>query len=50
MFYFSSGYRMSRPVCRNRVTGLEVEEQLCNAAQKPALNTVPCNPQRCPPK
>ncbi|XP_071450701.1 protein madd-4-like isoform X3 [Hetaerina americana] len=44
------GYKMSRPVCRNRVSGKESDEQLCNAAQRPAPKIVECNTQRCPAK
>ncbi|XP_017781634.1 PREDICTED: ADAMTS-like protein 1 isoform X2 [Nicrophorus vespilloides] len=44
------GYKMSRPVCQNRVSGEEVEEQLCNASQKPDASVVPCNMHNCPPK
>lgn len=44
------GYKMSRPVCQNRVSGVEVEPQLCNAAQKPDATVVKCNTHKCPPK
>ncbi|KAK9728281.1 ADAMTS cysteine-rich domain [Popillia japonica] len=44
------GYKMSRPICLNRVTGEEVEEQLCNESQKPESAIVECNTHNCPPK
>ncbi|XP_039277777.1 ADAMTS-like protein 1 isoform X2 [Nilaparvata lugens] len=44
------GYRMSTVVCKNRVTGSQVEAQLCNASQQPDANLVECNMHRCPPK
>ncbi|RZF41389.1 hypothetical protein LSTR_LSTR000103 [Laodelphax striatellus] len=44
------GYRMSTVVCKNRVTGSQVEPQLCNASQQPDANLVECNMHRCPPK
>ncbi|XP_050294708.1 protein madd-4 [Anthonomus grandis grandis] len=44
------GYKMSRPVCQNRVTGVEVEEELCNDSQKPDSTVVECNTHTCPPR
>nr|CAD7424514.1 unnamed protein product [Timema monikensis] len=44
------GYKMSRPVCRSRVSGLEVEEQLCDSSQRPDPKLVECNTHRCPAK
>ncbi|GLV43482.1 no long nerve cord [Carabus blaptoides fortunei] len=44
------GYKMSRPVCKNRVSGTEVEEQLCNASQRPEANVIQCNTHKCPPR
>ncbi|XP_015837335.1 protein madd-4 isoform X3 [Tribolium castaneum] len=44
------GYKMSRPLCQNRVTGEEVEEELCNESQKPDSTIVECNTHNCPPK
>ncbi|XP_074042343.1 ADAMTS-like no long nerve cord isoform X3 [Leptinotarsa decemlineata] len=44
------GYKMSRPLCQNRVTGEEVEEELCNDTQKPDSTVVECNVHNCPPK
>ncbi|KAJ8963231.1 hypothetical protein NQ318_018697 [Aromia moschata] len=43
------GYKMSRPVCQNRVTGDEVEEELCNDSQRPDSTVVECNVHSCPP-
>ncbi|XP_072391161.1 protein madd-4 isoform X2 [Diabrotica undecimpunctata] len=44
------GYKMSRPLCQNRLTGDEVEEKLCNESQKPDSTVVECNTHNCPPK
>ncbi|XP_049830977.1 protein madd-4-like isoform X2 [Schistocerca gregaria] len=44
------GRKMSRPVCRNRVTGAEADEKLCNASQKPPRLFLSCNAHRCPAK
>ncbi|XP_022920752.1 protein madd-4 isoform X2 [Onthophagus taurus] len=44
------GYKMSRPVCQNVVTGEEVEEQLCNESQRPDNTVIECNMHTCPPK
>ncbi|XP_055302398.1 protein madd-4 isoform X5 [Sitodiplosis mosellana] len=44
------GYKMSRPLCRNRMTGQEVEESLCNAVMRPEPAVVQCNTHSCPPK
>ncbi|XP_054277879.1 protein madd-4-like [Macrosteles quadrilineatus] len=44
------GYKMSQAVCRNRVTGADVDSQLCNASQQPEPQVVECNTHRCPPK
>jgi hypothetical protein len=49
-FYFVSGYKMSRPVCINQVSGAEVDEPLCNASQRPEPKVVECNIHRCPAK
>lgn len=45
-----AGYKMSRPVCQNRLTGEEVEEELCNDSQKPDSTVAECNTHNCPPK
>jgi hypothetical protein len=47
---FISGYKMSRPVCLNQVTGAEADEPLCNASQRPEPKVVQCNTHRCPAK
>ncbi|XP_064554232.1 protein madd-4 isoform X4 [Drosophila montana] len=44
------GYKMSRPECRNRLTGAEVDNALCNAANRPDSSVVPCNTHSCPPR
>ncbi|CAH0552032.1 unnamed protein product [Brassicogethes aeneus] len=44
------GYKMSRPLCQNRVTGEEVEAELCNDSQRPDSTVVRCNIHNCPPK
>lgn len=41
---------MSRPTCRNRVTGIDVEESLCSAATRPEPAVIQCNTHMCPPK
>ncbi|XP_052864156.1 protein madd-4 [Anopheles cruzii] len=44
------GYKMAMPTCRNRVTGVDVEESLCNASSRPEPTVVQCNTHLCPPK
>ncbi|KAL7044499.1 hypothetical protein ACKWTF_001926 [Chironomus riparius] len=44
------GYKMSLPVCRNRLTGADVEESLCNHGSRPEPTVVQCNTHACPPK
>ncbi|EDW11993.2 uncharacterized protein Dmoj_GI17443, isoform B [Drosophila mojavensis] len=44
------GYKMSRPVCKNRLTGADVDTMLCNAANRPENSVVPCNTHSCPPR
>lgn len=44
------GYKMSQAVCRNRVSGADVDAQLCNASQQPEPQVVECNTHRCPAK
>uniref|UniRef100_A0A182MQ69 ADAMTS cysteine-rich domain-containing protein n=1 Tax=Anopheles culicifacies TaxID=139723 RepID=A0A182MQ69_9DIPT len=41
---------MAMPTCRNRVTGVDVEESLCNASSRPEPTVVQCNTHLCPPK
>jgi len=45
-----AGFRMTRPVCVNRVTKTEEDDAFCNPSQKPQLVKVACNNKRCPPK
>lgn len=40
---------MSRPVCRNRQTAADVDEQLCDASIRPDPRVVACHQHRCPP-
>ncbi|XP_066139353.1 protein madd-4 isoform X1 [Euwallacea fornicatus] len=44
------GYKMSRPTCQNRISGEEVQDDLCNDSQKPDSTIVECNTHGCPPK
>ncbi|XP_058981163.1 protein madd-4 isoform X1 [Musca domestica] len=44
------GYKMSRVVCRSRVSGTEVEDALCNAANRPEPSVELCNTHTCPPR
>lgn len=46
----SKGYKMAVPTCKNRLTGADVEESLCNAASRPESTVVQCNTHACPPK
>lgn len=42
------GYKMARPTCRNRVTGVDVDESLCSATTRPEPSVVQCNSHSCP--
>ncbi|KAI5644724.1 immunoglobulin i-set domain-containing protein [Phthorimaea operculella] len=44
------GYKMSLAVCRDRLTGSDVPEQLCDASSKPQSSVVRCNVHPCPHK
>ncbi|KAH8286812.1 hypothetical protein KR044_003966, partial [Drosophila immigrans] len=44
------GYKMARPICRNRLTGADVDEMLCSVANRPEPSVVPCNTHSCPPR
>ncbi|XP_034240301.1 protein madd-4-like [Thrips palmi] len=44
------GYRSASHVCKNRVTGLEVEDALCDQTRRPEGEVEPCNTHRCPAK
>jgi len=50
-YLFCSGYEMSRIICQNRDTGVEVDADLC-PGERPNGNdlSVECNSQPCPPK
>lgn len=39
---------MARPTCRNRVTGVDVDESLCSATTRPEPSVVQCNSHSCP--
>ncbi|XP_049312456.1 protein madd-4 isoform X2 [Bactrocera dorsalis] len=43
------GYKMSQPLCRNRVTGVEVEDSMCGP-QRPEPSVLLCNTHTCPPR
>lgn len=49
-FFPEKGYKMAVPTCKNRLTGADVEESLCNAASRPETTVVQCNTHACPPK
>ncbi|XP_026315930.1 ADAMTS-like protein 1, partial [Hyposmocoma kahamanoa] len=42
------GYKMSLAVCRDRLTGSDAPEQLCDASSKPQSSVVRCNVHPCP--
>ncbi|XP_047036539.1 ADAMTS-like protein 1 isoform X4 [Helicoverpa zea] len=42
------GYKMSLAVCRDRLTGSDAPEQLCDASSKPQASVVRCNTHPCP--
>ncbi|CAG9568728.1 unnamed protein product [Danaus chrysippus] len=42
------GYKMSLAVCRDRLTGLDAPEELCDGSRKPASAVVRCNTHPCP--
>ncbi|XP_039752542.1 protein madd-4 isoform X1 [Pararge aegeria] len=42
------GYKMSLAVCRDRLTGLDAPEELCDGSSKPASAVVRCNIHPCP--
>ncbi|XP_058981194.1 ADAMTS-like protein 1 isoform X2 [Musca domestica] len=44
------GYKMPRIVCRSRMTGSEVDDTLCNAANRPEPSVELCNTHTCPPR
>ncbi|KAL1130045.1 hypothetical protein AAG570_012988, partial [Ranatra chinensis] len=45
-----TGYRMSQVVCRNVMTGINVDPQLCDASQQPESQMIECNTHTCPAK
>lgn len=50
LLFNRKGYKMAVPTCKNRLTGADVEESLCNAASRPESTVVQCNTHACPPK
>ncbi|RVE47991.1 hypothetical protein evm_007303 [Chilo suppressalis] len=42
------GYKMSLAVCRDRLTGSDAPEELCDASSKPHASVVRCNTHPCP--
>ncbi|XP_053620196.1 protein madd-4-like isoform X4 [Plodia interpunctella] len=42
------GYKMSLAVCRDRLTGSDAPEELCDASSKPQASVVRCNTHPCP--
>ncbi|XP_023158560.1 ADAMTS-like protein 1 isoform X2 [Ceratitis capitata] len=44
------GYKMSQPICRNRVTGVEVADSMCSGPQRPEPSVLLCNTHICPPR
>lgn len=52
MYYYgvSKGYKMARPLCRNRVTGTDVDESMCSTPTRPEPAVIECNSHACPAK
>nr|XP_021208563.1 protein madd-4 isoform X1 [Bombyx mori] len=42
------GYKMSLAVCRDRLTGSDAPEELCDASSKPQTSVMRCNTHPCP--
>ncbi|KAG7296503.1 hypothetical protein JYU34_020277 [Plutella xylostella] len=42
------GYKMTLAVCRDRLTGSDAPEELCDASSKPQASVVRCNTHPCP--
>ncbi|XP_068624023.1 protein madd-4-like [Battus philenor] len=42
------GYKMSLAVCRDRLTGSDAPEQLCDGSSKPTAAVIRCNTHPCP--
>ncbi|XP_026839435.1 protein madd-4 isoform X3 [Drosophila erecta] len=45
-----SGYKMSRPLCRNRLTNADVDDTLCSLTNRPEASVEQCNTHSCPPR
>ncbi|XP_024082456.1 ADAMTS-like protein 1 isoform X2 [Cimex lectularius] len=45
-----TGYKMSEVICKNVVTGSDVDSKLCDDSQKPKTHMIECNTHACPSK
>ncbi|KAH8329025.1 hypothetical protein KR074_001877, partial [Drosophila pseudoananassae] len=44
------GYKMSRPICRNRLTNADVDDTLCSLTNRPEAAVEQCSTHSCPPR
>ncbi|KAH8356938.1 hypothetical protein KR200_005501, partial [Drosophila serrata] len=44
------GYKMARPICRNRLTNADVDDTLCSLTNRPEASVEQCNTHSCPPR
>ncbi|KAH8298083.1 hypothetical protein KR018_006251 [Drosophila ironensis] len=44
------GYKMSRPICRNRLTNADVDDTLCSPTNRPEAAVEQCSTHSCPPR
>ncbi|XP_052837800.1 protein madd-4 isoform X2 [Drosophila gunungcola] len=44
------GYKMARPLCRNRLTNADVDDTLCSLTNRPEASVEQCNTHSCPPR
>ncbi|XP_044315362.1 protein madd-4 isoform X2 [Drosophila rhopaloa] len=44
------GYKMARPLCRNRLTNADVDDSLCSQTNRPEASVEQCNTHSCPPR
>ena len=42
------GHMMARSVCRNNQTGADVNDNMCDLAERPPARMAPCNTKPCP--
>jgi len=47
---YATGYKMSRPICRNRLTNADVDDTLCSVTNRPEASVEQCNTHSCPPR